>query len=225
MTSRLPVLLMARRMALVASRRVRPTPALFSLASKIALSTQADKAGDYSNLHEQMEAVEHMFETANQDSLDPEHKKQIQELKAMLAQVKHSYAVDAPDGEPDAHLVEELSDAQAILEASAAAKHREELRDHLVNIQAMFQRGTAEERKEELQERLDDLKVLMEKTQAFAVDSPDGEVDGHIQEEMEEIKHIIDDAAVLEDKKKIEYQHKMDDAVRKDRARDPEHDW
>lgn len=222
MTSRFPVL-MARRMALVASRRVVRTPTP-SLVCKIALSTGTQtKAGDYSNLQEQMETVEHLFE-ANQDLLGAEHKKKILELKSLFAQAKHNYAVDAPDGEPDGHLVEEINDAQATLEEATAAKHVEELEDHLVNLQAMFQSGAAE-RKEELQERLDQLKVLMEKTKVFAVDSPDGEVDGHIQEEMEEINHMIDGAAAREDKEKIEYQHKMEDAVRKDRARDPEHDW
>ncbi|CAB9507372.1 expressed unknown protein [Seminavis robusta] len=110
-------------------------------------------------------------------------------------------AVDATDGETDGHVQDELREIQVLLEEVAVSK-------------------------EEIKERLAKLHVQMEEAQKiFAVDSPDGEVDGHIEEEMEEIKHIIDDAAEHEDKDKIEYQHKMEDAVRKDRARDPEHDW
>jgi len=192
---------LTRRAVLAPFRRMQTPSTLPSSVSKIAFSSGA-KAGDYSNLQEQLEAVEHMFE-ANEDVLGPEHKKQMQELRSMLAQAKHSYAVDAPDGEPDGHLVEEISDAQATLEATAAATHKEELEDHLVNIQAMFERG-AVETKEDLKAQMDHLKVLMEKRKIFAVDSPDGEVDGHIQEEMEEINHIIDDAAARKDKDKIE---------------------
>lgn len=59
----------------------------------------------------------------------------------------------------------------------------------------------------------------------IAVDAPDGETDGHIEEEMEEVKHIIDDASKYEDKEAIEHLHKLQDAVHKERARDPEHDW
>jgi hypothetical protein len=59
----------------------------------------------------------------------------------------------------------------------------------------------------------------------FAVDAPDGVSDGYTQEELAEIENIIKGAALHEDPKKIEKQHKIEDEIRKDRARDPEHDW
>jgi hypothetical protein len=59
----------------------------------------------------------------------------------------------------------------------------------------------------------------------FAVDAPDGETDAAFKEEMIEIDHIIDDAAKVENKDAVEKKHKVEDTVRKDRTRDPEHDW
>lgn len=62
----------------------------------------------------------------------------------------------------------------------------------------------------------------------YAVDAPDGEADGHLQEELAEINHIIDEAAKVEVgalKENIAQLHKVKDAIRKERARDPEHDW
>jgi hypothetical protein len=44
-------------------------------------------------------------------------------------------------------------------------------------------------------------------------------------EDIKQVEEIIDYAASHEDKDKINYEHKMEDAVRKERARDPEHDW
>jgi hypothetical protein len=85
---------------------------------------------------------------------------------------------------------------------------------------------TAASQKEDLSEKISLLKeVMQEAKRTFAVDAPDGLPDARIKEEMAEINHIIQDAAEHEDRDKIEYQHKMDNAVRKDRARDPEHDW
>jgi len=79
--------------------------------------------------------------------------------------------------------------------------------------------------KEEITAGLAELKAKMaEARKTYAVDAPDGYPDGYFKEEMAEINHIIDDAAVLEDKDKINYQHKMDEKIRKERARDPEHD-
>ena len=85
---------------------------------------------------------------------------------------------------------------------------------------------TAATQKEDLSQKIASLKAMMKQAKGtFAVDAPDGLPDARIKEEMAEINNIIQDAAEHEDKDKIEYQHKMDDAVRKDRARDPEHDW
>lgn len=57
----------------------------------------------------------------------------------------------------------------------------------------------------------------------YAVDAPDGYDDGETKAGMEEANHIIDDVA--KNKDKINKQHVMEDAVKKERARDAEHDW
>ena len=59
----------------------------------------------------------------------------------------------------------------------------------------------------------------------FGVDAPDGDSDGHVQEELQEVKHIIDEAAQHEDANLINKQHELEDDVHKFHARDPEHDW
>lgn len=43
----------------------------------------------------------------------------------------------------------------------------------------------------------------------------------HLKEKMQEIDHIIDDAAKMEDKDAINYQHKMKEEVRREHARIP----
>ena len=59
----------------------------------------------------------------------------------------------------------------------------------------------------------------------LGVDAPDGLPDDVQSHELEEVEHMIEDAARVEDKNKILREHKMAEAVRKERARDPEHDW
>ena len=49
----------------------------------------------------------------------------------------------------------------------------------------------------------------------FAVEAPDGESDAHLQEELEEVKHMIDDAAVLEKKEEVEKKHQREQEVKK----------
>lgn len=46
-----------------------------------------------------------------------------------------------------------------------------------------------------------------------------------MQEELEEVAHLIDDAAALEDKAEIDAEHAKVDAVRTEAERHPEHDW
>jgi hypothetical protein len=60
---------------------------------------------------------------------------------------------------------------------------------------------------------------------SYAVDAPDGEPDGRIQEEMTEIRQVIEEAATGEDAASIRAQQAMRSEILKDRARDPEHDW
>lgn len=84
----------------------------------------------------------------------------------------------------------------------------------------------ASKKKAEMALQVAELKRLMlDAKKTFAVDAPDGESDGHVLEEIMEVSQIIDDAGAKESKRTIEYQHKMEKKVQKDRARDPEHDW
>ena len=176
---------------------------------------------------------------------------EIAELKEILKSAKQIFAVDAPDGETDWHLKEEMSEVNHLIEDAAkledtdAVKREhqmaEELRKKIYAVDAPDGEtdGHINEEMEEITHIIDDAAVL-EDTDAvkrehqmaeelnkkiFAVDAPDGETDGHINEEMEEITHIIDDAAVLEDKQAIIRKHALETAVRKEHAKDPEHDW
>lgn len=59
----------------------------------------------------------------------------------------------------------------------------------------------------------------------FAVDGPDGEDDGHFEEEMSTISDIIEHAAQHEDKTKIDFLHHLQLESRVEAERHPEHDW
>jgi BMFP domain-containing protein YqiC len=76
-----------------------------------------------------------------------------------------------------------LDDSQGDFDIPKTPKQMQELHDlyHRIN---------------ELESDLAEVKgMLRDAKRTFAVDAPDGESDGHIQEELEEIKHIIDDSA------------------------------
>ena len=66
---------------------------------------------------------------------------------------------------------------------------------------------------------------MQELDPAFAVDGPDGDSLGHELEEKLEVDHIIQEAAMHENKEYIEKVHKLEEDVKKFHARDPEHDW
>jgi len=69
---------------------------------------------------------------------------------------------------------------------------------------------------DDLESELATLKAeVKEQQRIFAVEAPDGESDAHLKEELEEVKHIIEDAAALEDKKAVEQMHKKDKEVKK----------
>lgn len=91
-------------------------------------------------------------------------------------------------------------------------------------IDALFDKS--HRNKETLQQYVRELRKLYatkKKSILYAVDAPDGlPVDAFVREEMEEIGHWIADAAVLEDAKDVDYEHKAQDAFRKDRVNDPE---
>jgi len=70
-------------------------------------------------------------------------------------------------------------------------------------IDQLFEQSAA--KKEAIRQHIKELKELMEMTkQAFAVDAPDGTSDGYMKEEMEEARHIFDDAAALKVEEDIE---------------------
>lgn len=85
---------------------------------------------------------------------------------------------------------------------------------------------TAASQKEQLSAQISELKSIMQSAKrTFAVDGPDGTPDARSSEEMEQVNHIIDEAAAHENASKVKQQHKAEKAIHKERARDPEHDW
>jgi 7,8-dihydro-6-hydroxymethylpterin-pyrophosphokinase len=93
-------------------------------------------------------------------------------------------------------------------------------------LDALFHQAAAE--KEQLTTQLKDLKNIMMRVQSntyYAVDSPDGMADGELVNDEVEVDRIIDYASKFEDTEIVEQKHKLEDAVKKERARDPEHDW
>lgn len=118
-----------------------------------------------------------------------------QEQKSLLAQARRTYAVDSPDGSSDGSVADEIQEIHKIL-------------DQAVN------------RKREIHARIENLTEIMRVrvAAAYAVDSPDGEDDGHVQEELQEVHRIIHDSVPKE-----EPMADADKEMRKKRANDPEH--
>lgn len=207
--------LFARRSMTTAAVSRRTAPVFAQTALRAWMSSTASKDpiepanSDYyddsnPSMHAQFEILEQMIEknlhltTSGGGTIDKD------ELKRLLHVAKTNYAVDAPDGDSDEHLLAEMKEINKIISEDAA--HQDEIQARIKKLKA----------------------AMREAEKIYAVDSPDGEDDGHLAEEMEEIKHLIDDAAIAENgelKKKILYQHKMEKAVQAERARDPEHDW
>ena len=93
-------------------------------------------------------------------------------------------------------------------------------------LDALFHKAAAE--KEELMQQLGDLKNMMLKAQNntyYAVDAPDGMADAELADDQTQVDQIIDFASEHEDTEAIERRHFFDEQVKKDRARDAEHDW
>ena len=120
-----------------------------------------------------------------------------QEQKSLMAQARRTFAVDSPDGSSDGSMAIEIQEIHKIL-------------DRAVN------------RQRELHVRIDTLtdRVRARKAAAaaYAVDSPDGEDDGHVQEELQEVDRIIQDSVL-----KKESMSDKDKEMLKQRASDPEH--
>jgi hypothetical protein len=122
---------------------------------------------------------------------------------AFAEETKHTLAVDAPDGETDWHVKQEKLEI-----------------NHIIDETANFEDPAVMEKKHKMEEN-----VARTVAKTFAVDAPDGESDGHGQEELYEIKHIIDDASKVEDAAEINLRHQADQKIRQMHSRDAEHDW
>jgi hypothetical protein len=91
-------------------------------------------------------------------------------------------------------------------------------------IEGLFEKSASQ--KEQISHQIASLKALLKQVQGtFAVDAPDGTSDAQLREGLKEVDQIIDYAAEHEDTKKINKRHELENAVKKERARDPEHDW
>jgi hypothetical protein len=92
-------------------------------------------------------------------------------------------------------------------------------------VDALFEKSASQ--KENISSQLANLKAIMKSAQqnAFAVDGPDGTTDAQEREGLQEVSKIIDYAASHEDVQKMNKKHEFQDAVKKERVRDPEHDW
>jgi hypothetical protein len=78
----------------------------------------------------------------------------------------------------------------------------------MVEIDALFEKSAS--KKALLSSQIAELKTVLSNARAFALDAPDGTTDGELQEGVQEVNRIINDAAKLEDA----------DVMRKQRAFD-----
>lgn len=189
--------------------------------------------------------MEELFQ--NEEAKKAALQRQIDELKEIVASAKRSFAVDAPDGMPDGYQQEELKEINHIIEEAALRedgdaimRERAAVADNrrAMGVDAPDGQPDAvdyedlEQAKEIIMKAAEFKELILQQReldrqngQVLGVDAPDGEPDSLNQEELLAIKYIIDEAAKHEDREKIDYSHRMQKAVRLDRARDPEHDW
>ena len=179
--------------------------------------TYAKKKAAYNNIGFTTSAeIDQLFDTA---ALQKEElSSQLTELRAMMAAARNKgFAVDAPDGTSDAMRIENLKQAKRIIEN---VHDKEEF----VGVDAPD--GTSDAmRMENLKQAKRIIENVHDKEEFVGVDAPDGTSEAMQMENMKQVEEIIDYAAEHEDKDKINYEHKMENAVRKEQARDPERDW
>lgn len=178
--------------------------------------TYAKKKDAYNNIGFTTSAeIDVLFDTAA--SQKEELSNHLAELRAMMAAAKSNFAVDAPDGTSDAMRAENLKQANRIIEN----KHDKE---EFVGVEAPD--GTSDAmRMENLKQAKRIIENVHDKEEFVGVEAPDGTSDAMQMENLKQVDEIIDYAAEHEDKDKIKYEHKMEKAVRKEQARDPERDW
>ena len=92
-----------------------------------------------------------------------------------------------------------------------------------VEMDALFEKSASQ--KALLSSQITELKTVLQNARAFASDGPDGTSDAELREASREVNRIINEAVKLEDVDAVRKQHAMDRAVKKEQARDPEHDW
>jgi hypothetical protein len=91
-------------------------------------------------------------------------------------------------------------------------------------MEALFEKAASQ--KEQMSSQIASLKTILTNAKnGYAVDAPDGTSDAQVKEGLKQVNQIIDHAAAHEDADKVDKHHKLEEAVRKERARDPEHDW
>jgi outer membrane protein assembly factor BamB len=154
-------------------------------------------------LKDQMEEIEHLIDDAARTEDTAAINVKHDHADAFREETKHTLAVDAPDGETDWHLQEEKLEINHIIEATAN-----------------FEDPAVLKKKHMMEENM-----AAAAAKTFAVDAPDGDSDGHLQEELYEIKHIIDEASKVEDAEEIKLRHQAEQKVRQFHSRDAEHDW
>ena len=115
-----------------------------------------------------------------------------------------SYAVEAPDGTPDDLIQEEMHEVEELIDFEAA---HPEFRDAIIKQHEMDEKMDAEARK------------------IFAIEAPDGTSDDLLNEEIHEAEELLEINSLTEDAEKIDMRHQVETEVRKEQARDPEHDW
>jgi hypothetical protein len=110
--------------------------------------------------------------------------------------------------------------AHAVLDKSQGDYDEPKTKEEMAELNALYHRIDA------LESELEQIKAAVKDARRiFAVDGPDGEPDDLLGEEMEQVRHIVEEAAKVEDAEQIRKKHEMEREVKKARARDPEHDW
>lgn len=135
------------------------------------------------------------------------------DMDELLKCAHTNYAIDAPDGEPDAHFEEELADIQQMMTNNPTTPV-----DEVINVEEVLKcahtnyavDGPDGETDAHWEEDLKDIQDMMNNPTSntteeinvdeilkcahtnYAIDGPDGEPDGHWEEELEDIKHMYD---------------------------------
>lgn len=172
-------------------------------------------------------------------------------LEAAKSKAKIAIAVDAPDGTSDdleqgekryiQHIIDEAAlhenqDTIRLQRAADAANRKVLAVDGPDGIPEQATLADDRHAVDEIIEeaaKLENQKAFREKRAAdaanrkvLAVDGPDGIPEqAERNEELHVLDEILEEAALHEDKAKVEWSHKVTEAVAKERARDPEHNW